>query len=90
LISLGHYFLQIKVYKFVLAPLYWFKHPVNGIPQGCIVNTILFSIIINDLPDSIPSPLALCADDFSFLKRAKHYITQRRKPTITGEKGEMV
>jgi len=42
------------------------KYPANGIPQGIILSPVLFSILINDLPDGVRSRTALYADDFSF------------------------
>jgi len=44
------------------------KYPANGIPQRSVLSPVLFSILINDLPDGIRSRTALCADDFPFYK----------------------
>jgi len=40
------------------------KRSENGTPQGSVLNPVMFSIMINDLPDTISSPSALYADDF--------------------------
>ena len=40
----------------------------NGIPQGSILSPILFSIMINDLPECLDCPTALYADDFCFFQ----------------------
>ena len=40
------------------------KRSENGTPQGSVLNPVLFSIMINDLPGTISSPSALYADDF--------------------------
>jgi len=42
------------------------KYQTNGTPQGSILNPILFSIVITDLPNGIRSPIAFYANDFSF------------------------
>ena len=38
----------------------------NGTPQGSVLSPVLFSLMINDLPNKITSPSALYADDFCF------------------------
>jgi len=38
----------------------------NGTPQGSVLSPILFSLMINDLPERITSPAVLYADDFCF------------------------
>ena len=38
----------------------------NGLPQGSILNPILFSIMINDLPNVLTCPAAFYADDCCF------------------------
>ena len=40
----------------------------NGIPQGSTLSPILFSIMINDLPNSVDCPIALYADDYLFFQ----------------------
>jgi len=38
----------------------------NGTPHGSVLSPVLFSLMINDLPNKITSPSALYADDFCF------------------------
>ena len=38
----------------------------NATPQGNVLSPVLFSLMINDLPDTTTSPCALYADDFCF------------------------
>ena len=42
------------------------KNLENGVPQGSILSPILFSILINDLPDVLSCSAALYEDDCCF------------------------
>ena len=46
----------------------------NGIPQGSTLSPILFSIMINDLSESIDCPVALYADDCCFFQVGKNIL----------------
>ena len=42
------------------------KNLHNGIPQGSVLNPLLFAVMINDLPTCLNSDLALFTDDVCF------------------------
>ena len=42
---------------------------LNGVPQGSVLDPLLFLVYINDLPDNINSKMKLFADDSSLFTR---------------------
>jgi len=62
-----HSFLSNRTFRVRLgSTLSSTKRVENGTPQGSVLSPILFSLMINDLPERISSPAALHADDFCF------------------------
>ena len=44
------------------------KPVTSSIPQGSVLGTILFTIFINDMPESVPSMMKLFSDDSKLFK----------------------